>query len=90
MVFGLDWDHGHGLNFNEHIGMGETADLNRRVDRANAPEEFVVCSREVSESAEIREVGTRLNNVVQLRARLLEKELDFLEDMDALTVHVSG
>src|SRR3990172_5331011 len=70
--------------------MRETADLHRCVDGANAPEEFMVCPREVTESTEIREIGACLNHVIQFGARLLEKELDFLEDMDALTVHVSG
>ena len=69
--------------------MGETADLNRRVDGANAPEEFVVCSRELIESTEVREVGASLNDVIQLGARLLEKERDLLEDMDTLAVHIS-
>ena len=69
--------------------MGETADLNRRVDRANVPEEFMVCSREVTESTEVREIGASLNDVIQFGTGLLEKELDFLEDMDALAVHIS-
>ena len=87
---GLVWDDGHGLNLDEHIGMDEAADLNRRIDRADATEEFVVRARKVFELTEIREIGASLDDVIQFGASLLEKELDLFEDMDALTVHVAG